>query len=689
MELSKFITDKDVDDTIKILSENSVIGQVSKTGSGKSTIFVPKLNQKTSAIIYSVQQTVPAVNEISSRVKQILGDDNVGSAAESIVKYKNQFLKDLRTRAKDNLKKKVIKKIADSNKTKVVFVTSKHMEKIFIDLVEYTKKFGTDGTDLSFCDILIIDEAHRGVAENEIVMALWKSLFNSGAILPRLILTSADLDMKLTQFPDAPCQYIKTKQYPVKILYHNKDYSVNSNELYEDTVDVIIKNSKEDNSYKRDENGSTWLVFCPGSNEVEKVASLLRAKGPGDLLIVPFYSEMDSVEMEKVFNKCLPFIRKIIISTNIAETALTIDNCSYVFDTMTEKMTNTSMSGGLRLDLVNISKASANQRMGRTGRTCPGKNYRMCTEFFFNSLEEQKSSEIDRNPIFNTIIKILNLELNPLSLFPNLNKDKVKNAIKLLNNLNMIEKYKYEENTLYKVTEEGNFASKFSFSVKNSSVLFEWIKSGLPIFPGLVTICILDSYSQGYFYYPKKDNSETKDDYIARMEAYYEKHFSKFYHHSDLGILLNLFKSFIEEYKSYDVDYKKIVEFSVKNSLNNRKFSDFLINLKQSIKILENDGHKIKFGSFNVDKLLDKLQPFFLKTFSDDILELQGSIYKKDGIEYFFDKKPGLKIEQYRHKKIISLLNYEVNSGKKTRKFIVLSIPKKYVYYNEDEEKYY
>ena len=628
MNLSPFITDEDVIRTVKLLNENDVIGQVSKTGSGKTTIFIPKLYQKSGekATIFSVQQTIPAVREVTRRVKQTLGDKIVGSAAESRVTYRNEFLTELRESAHSpavgRFKYPIRKRDFYTDDSKIVYTTAKHLEKVMIDVVKYVNKFGANNTNVSFCDFLIIDEAHSGNLEIEIIMALWKFLYEHGAIVPKLILTSATLDMKLTQFPNAVCQNIITRTFEVKIEYHTQDYKPNSDVLYSDTVDVVLKNHKKLTEYLDNEKGDTWIIFCPGYNEVTKVISLLRTKGDDSLILIPAYSELSPEETDLIFSNPPEYTRRIIVATNFLESAVTVNGVTYIYDTLTEKITETSITGGIRLDLVNITKFSAKQRAGRTGRTCTGTVYRMCKENSYATFLDQKSSEIDRIPLFTTVIKLVDLELNAMQLFPKLNPKKFSNCIKLLTELNLLEidvKNSDSEGTKFLVNEGGVFCAKFPFGVKNTVILYKWIKEGYPVFPCIVLVCLIDSFSQGYFFYPKKLSTQSNEEYKAIFEGHYEKHFRQYYHESDLGILLNLYLDFLSTHKTFNVPYKNIIVFSNSRNLNNRKFSDFLTNLRQSIKILENSGYVIEPSLFDVNNILNLVQPILLDIFETDI----------------------------------------------------------------------
>jgi hypothetical protein len=121
---------------------------------------------------------------------------------------------------------------------------------------------------------------------------------------------------------------------------------------------------------------------------------------------------------------------------------LRADNFNYVLSTIptqikfNEKIAETSSSGGLRLVVKNISKSSAKQRMGRTGRTREGFCFRMCTANYFNKLPEQRAAEITRAPITNVAIEFINVGLDPVALFKGrVSEQRMKDTLDLLKEL--------------------------------------------------------------------------------------------------------------------------------------------------------------------------------------------------------------------------------------------------------------
>src|SRR5690606_5428832 len=137
----------------------------------------------------------------------------------------------------------------------------------------------------------------------------------------------------------------------------------------------------------------------PGSAEVESVTAslqeLLKDAIPGKTAtIIPAFGALKQEDIAMIYKQTAPTERKIVIATNIAEMSITITDVGHVIDTMVEKRAETSQSGGFRLSTHYISKDSAKQRAGRTGRTRSGICYRLSTQERYESLEEHRPPEI-------------------------------------------------------------------------------------------------------------------------------------------------------------------------------------------------------------------------------------------------------------------------------------------------------
>lgn len=108
-----------------------------------------------------------------------------------------------------------------------------------------------------------------------------------------------------------------------------------------------------------------------------------------ELIVLPVYANLPSELQQKIFEPTPPNARKVVLATNIAETSVTIDGISYVIDPGFVKQNSYDARSGVEhLQIVTISKAAANQRAGRAGRTGPGKCFRLYTSWAYkNELE--------------------------------------------------------------------------------------------------------------------------------------------------------------------------------------------------------------------------------------------------------------------------------------------------------------
>lgn len=118
------------------------------------------------------------------------------------------------------------------------------------------------------------------------------------------------------------------------------------------------------------------VIFLPGEDDIRTVCSFLAADCP-DMCVLPLYFGLSAAQQRRALEPSTP--RKCVVVTNIAETSLTMSGIKYVVDSMLSKqMTFNPRAGMQALQVGPISKAQAVQRMGRAGRTGPGKC--LCTK---------------------------------------------------------------------------------------------------------------------------------------------------------------------------------------------------------------------------------------------------------------------------------------------------------------------
>lgn len=185
------------------------------------------------------------------------------------------------------------------------------------------------------------------------------------------------------------------------------------------------------------------LVFLTGQEEIETATEILnlRTKGLGsrirELMICPIYSTLPSDQQAKIFEKTQEGCRKVVIGTNIAETSLTIDGICYVVDIGFCKQKSYNPRSGMESLIVTpISKAAANQRAGRAGRTQPGKCFRMYTSWsYLHELEDNTVPEIQRTNMGNVVLMLKSLGINDLLNFDFMDKPPAETLMRALEQL--------------------------------------------------------------------------------------------------------------------------------------------------------------------------------------------------------------------------------------------------------------
>ena len=137
------------------------------------------------------------------------------------------------------------------------------------------------------------------------------------------------------------------------------------------------------------------LVFLPGQGEIERLAEWLRERVPDDVDIAPLYGRLDMRAQQAAIAPAPAGRRKLVLTTNVAETSLTIEGITVVIDSGLERRALFDLKSGVtRLETRQIAKASAEQRAGRAGRLAPGVCYRLWSQEQQDRLEEQSPPEL-------------------------------------------------------------------------------------------------------------------------------------------------------------------------------------------------------------------------------------------------------------------------------------------------------
>jgi ATP-dependent helicase HrpB len=263
-----------------------------------------------------------------------------------------------------------------SKRTRIEVVT----EGVFTRLV-------LDDPSLDGIAAVLFDEFHERSLDADLGLALARDAQQGLRPDLKLLVMSATLDgaRVAALLGNAPVIKSEGRAYPVETRYLGRDTRAPVERQVADAIERAL----------RAESGS-MLVFLPGAGEIRRTETILKDRvREGDVDIVALYGALDAREQDRAISPSPPGRRKIVLATSIAETSLTIEGVRIVIDSGLSRVPRYEPDVGLtRLETVRVSRAAADQRRGRAGRTEPGVSYRLWDEPQTSSLEPYTRPEI-------------------------------------------------------------------------------------------------------------------------------------------------------------------------------------------------------------------------------------------------------------------------------------------------------
>ncbi|CAF1454669.1 unnamed protein product [Rotaria sp. Silwood1] len=369
---------------LKAVHDNQILIVIGETGAGKTTQitqYLAEVGYASRGRIVCTQPRRVAAMSVAKRVAEEFGC-RLGQEIGYTIRFEN----------------------CTSPETKIKYVTDGMLlRECLID------------PDMNQYSVVILDEAHERTIHTDVLFGLMKQAVQKRSEL-KLIVTSATLDsIKFSDyFFKTPIFTIPGRTFPVEVLYRKEPET--------DYLDASLITVMQ---IHLNEPPGDILVFLTGQEEIDTACKILYERikkldsEVPELIILPVYSALLSEVQTKIFDPAPPGSRKVIIATNIAETSLTIDGIYYVVDPgfVKQKVFNPK-SNMDNLVVTPISQAQAKQRMGRAGRTGPGKVFRLYTErAYHDEMLATNVPEIQRTNLASTVLILKAMGINDLLSF--------------------------------------------------------------------------------------------------------------------------------------------------------------------------------------------------------------------------------------------------------------------------------
>ena len=360
---------------LQVIRDNQIIIVVGETGSGKTTQLTQYLHESGITKFGMIGCTQPrrvAAMSVARRVAEEM-EVELGTTVGYAIRFEDLTSKDT-----------LIKYMTDG-----------------VLLRESLK----DG-DLDQYSAIIMDEAHERSLSTDVLFGILRRVAAKRRDI-KLIITSATMDANRFSdfFGGVPVFHIPGRTFKVEAFY--------ARSACEDYVEAAVKQVL---TIHLSHPPGDILVFMTGQEDIDATCEIIAERAAAlenikPLLLLPMYSQLPADLQAKIFDKPDNDVRKCIVSTNIAETSLTVDGIKYVIDCGYGKLKVYNSKVGMdALQITPISQANANQRMGRAGRTGTGTCFRLYTERqYVTELLPNQVPEIQRTNLANVVLLLKSL----------------------------------------------------------------------------------------------------------------------------------------------------------------------------------------------------------------------------------------------------------------------------------------
>ena len=368
------------EEIIRAIQENQIVVIAGETGSGKTT-QIPKFlidaGLGKNGLIGCTQPRRVAALSVAQRIAEELGVQ-YGHEVGAKIRFTDQTRKDT-----------AIKVMTDG---------------ILLNEIQ-------DDPQLRAYDAIIIDEAHERSLNIDFILGCLRQLADQRKDL-KIVITSATIDTESFSkaFDGAPIIEVSGRMYPVDTFYRpfdERDGDLTFIEAASETINEILYDNRQ----------GDILVFLPGERDIHELRRELENSPARSCDILSLYGRMANADQQRIFHP--QGRRRVILSTNIAETSLTVPGIRYVVDTGLARISRYSATSRTqRLPIEPIAQSSADQRKGRCGRVSNGVCYRLYSEQDFLGRPRFTTPEIHRSNLASVILRMLAFRLGDIRTFP-------------------------------------------------------------------------------------------------------------------------------------------------------------------------------------------------------------------------------------------------------------------------------
>lgn len=516
--------------------ETQIVVVGAETGSGKTVCSSIAIAEVGMSCMVTIPLTV-ATKAIHTFISEnALNKDEVGYACHGDVHYKdNALIKFVTTKHGFNC----VKRVLANNKK---FLAGKP----FKGIRKFHDKF-----------VFVLDEAHHTTQENMGTFKLACKALKLG-LLKKLVVMSATLgNMNFSGFRTTNL-IAEGRSFQIDTFFNTSD--INFSDPKRMASEVI---AKFDQVYNGRDN---ILIFVPGASDVEGIVAELDARRNPNMVVCGLHGQVDSSESDESVAVRTDGKIKVVVSTNVAESALTIPDIDVIIDTCIQKTPHSASNGcGTTLVTELAPQDKLTQRKGRCGRTKKGKYYPLITRHTWDILRSCDLSDMERIYPYEMVIELLAEDLDAQDMLE-ISDIKYANIINKLVRLDLVD-------TSMNVTTMGNSISKFPYAIENAVVAYKLQQLAMNpennLIVLLTAICMSALEGSGgssFFFIPKEER--------MAKQSYTEMRFGHLKGESDFETYINIFSEMFDYANSNATPTKHVdkvcAEYAKNSSMNNK-----------------------------------------------------------------------------------------------------------------------